>query len=316
MFVPARYPHTTDTLDCYGEDTINRNIDKNEESSDGDGLHASPMEGTGRQSSSIHLTVGLDSHVWSMNYMSMRSHGLRRFGKQDVLTSTNNPHEDDMDQCVGKVNQLSKELREGLFSSIDDTLISVGGNISAEALEKSIEKVALNLLALNERVNIESNCDNALSLTQCVEVVEYFRGIAQKILNTHKDMYVAALQEEDLRVSEEGGWVVGDNMAKERSDRLSIFRVPIFFEQLDRYRDELRTWGMTGGRLGAWAASQNIVNGDQVEANLDDSVSWSSAKVVEVRRDGLFDLQLFDGRVAKGVKRDDMKGPHGIGIFI
>jgi hypothetical protein len=73
---------------------------------------------------------------------------------------------------------------------------------------------------------------------------------------------------------------------------------------------------MTGGRLGAWAASQNIVNGDQVEANLDDSVSWSSAKVVEVRRDGLFDLQLFDGRVAKGVKRDDMKGPHGIGIFI
>ena len=308
MFVPARFPHTTDTLDCYGEDNI---------ISEGCDLYTSPkQQGIGRQSSSIHLTVGLDSHVWSMNYMSMRSLGLRRFGKQDILTSTNNPYVDDMDPCAGKVNQLSEELREGLFSSVDDTLISAEDNISAKVLEDGVKRVAMNLLALNERVNIESSCDNTLSLTQCVEVVEHFRGIAQKILNTHKDMYVAAVQEEDIRVSEEGEWVIGDTMTKDRSDRLSIFRVPIYFEQLDEYRDELRTWGMTGGRLGAWAATQNIVNGDQVEANLDDSVSWLSAKVVEARLDGLFDLQLFDGRVAKGVKRDAMKGPHGIGVFI
>jgi hypothetical protein len=117
-------------------------------------------------------------------------------------------------------------------------------------------------------------------------------------------------------MSEEGGWTTGEGMSQEQIDRLSIFRVPVFFEQLDEFRDELRTWADEyGDGLGVWAANQSIMNGDQVESDLD-GICWSPAKVIDARADGLFDLQLFDGRVEKGVKRDAMKGPHGIGVFI
>ena len=41
-----------------------------------------------------------------------------------------------------------------------------------------------------------------------------------------------------------------------------------------------------------------------------------AAKIVKVRSDGLFDLQLFDGDVKEGLNRRDIKGPHGLGVFI
>jgi hypothetical protein len=157
--------------------------------------------------------------------------------------------------------------------------------------------------------------------------VTQFRDIGQKVLNTHRNMYTSAIAEESVRKIEEGGWPAEKHSifsAREQIDRLSIFRVPMFFEELDIIRDQLRTWSdefqRDGGGLGAWAASQSILNGDQVEASdAGDGVGcsgWSPAKVIDARADGLFNLQLFDGSVKKGVRRQDMKGPHGIGVFI
>jgi hypothetical protein len=120
-------------------------------------------------------------------------------------------------------------------------------------------------------------------------------------------------------------------MVKERADRLSIFRVPVFFEQLDELREELRAWGDREGdqvtsrgqsSRQPWMTLPIILNGDQVEANLLDNsyagakCSWLSAKIVKVRSDGLFNLQLFDGTMEEGVDRHDIKGPHGLGVFI
>ena len=115
-------------------------------------------------------------------------------------------------------------------------------------------------------------------------------------------------------------------MIDERADRLSIFRVlPVYFQKMDKYREELRAWGDALG-MGEKKVEPPpmILVGDQVEskvfpANLRREVYsplYSSAKVIKVRNDGLFDLQSFNGMVQKGVEQENITGPHGIGIFI
>jgi hypothetical protein len=318
LFVPARFPHTTDTLSCYSEEP-----DKVFETKDW----------------SIHLTVGLDSHVWSMNYLSMRRLGLRRFYMHDALVLAKGDDHDDSVYMGMANSKLSEELREALFSSVDSSMLSVKDDIALTVLGgEAVEKVAMNLFLLNKQINKEllGNCGRgiaskkdlslSLSLEQCVVVVTQFRDIGQKVLNTHRNMYTSAIAEESVRKTEDGGWSAEKHsiMSREQIDRLSIFRVPMFFEELDSIRDELRTWAdefqRDGDGLGAWAASQTILNGDQVESSEAGGgvgcSGWSPAKVIDARADGLFDLQQFDGSVKNGVRRQNMKGPHGIGVFI
>jgi len=314
MFVPARFPHTTDTLSCYDDDD--------------DGVDGVDEED---HDCSIHLTVGLDTHVWSMNYLSMRRLGLLKFGKLDVLSGTNNNnngngnanYNDDYenDTCVGAVNHLSKELREHLFSSVDGRLLSVNDDLEPLKLRASIIKVAADLHLLIAQVDGGTGTGagaSTLSLDECVAVVAQFQAVGQKILNVHTAMYVSAMEEEMQRMIELEQWKADENMTKQQSDRLSIFRVPIFFEQLDGFRDELRAWATEGnGRKVEGPVLHSLLDGDQIEVNLDLGVaSWFPAKIVNVRADDLFDIQMFDGEVKNGIRREAMKGPHGIGIFI
>ena len=57
LYVPAGYPHTTDTIHGI-EDT---------------------------SAPSVHLTVGLDTHVWGLSFAGLRSYALRRKGKAHQL---------------------------------------------------------------------------------------------------------------------------------------------------------------------------------------------------------------------------------------
>ena len=325
LFVPARFPHTTDTLDCYSDQ-------------DNDAVRSFE-----KQDWSMHLTVGLDSHVWNLNYNSMRSLALHTYGIHDVLLQE--PFDRDMDGCVGRVNQLSNDLSEGLYSSVDETMFSFNstndqssprGTVGRSRWQRqwahNAGKLASNLLSFHERTNLEcgwedNDVDSSLTLDQCLKTVIQFQDVGQKIGNAHRDMYVAAVKEEQTRVDELGGWAlnVGDIMIDERADRLSIFRVPVYFQKMDKYREELRAWGDALG-MGEKKVEPPpmILVGDQVEskvfpANLRREVYsplYSSAKVIKVRNDGLFDLQSFNGMVQKGVERENITGPHGIGIFI
>jgi hypothetical protein len=162
-----------------------------------------------------------------------------------------------------------------------------------------------------------------------MEIVTKFCAIGQKIHNTHKEMYISAMYEENLRRTEnKDGWTAGENMTDHQIARLSIFRVPAFFEKLDHCRQELRAWANTPNDDGSCNNNSKddeslhiLLKGDQIEADLGGSATdfraWSPAKVVSVRSDGLFDIQLFDGQLKKGILREAIKGPHdGIGIFI
>lgn len=315
LFIPARFPHTTDTLDCYGNDKD----------------HDETL--VGEKYWSMHLTIGLDSHVWAMNYISIRTLALRTHGIHDVLQETNGIRHDfdrSMDRWVGRVNQLSNDLREGLYSSVDDTMFSfnsMNDPSDQQYLKQSMEKLASNLLSFHDRTNLEcgwvDGIDHSLTLDQCLETVNQFHNVGQKIADAHRDMYIAAVKEEQTRIDEQGGWAlnVGVSMLEERAKRLSIFRVPIYFQKLDAMREELRVWG-DASRIHVETPIEILI-GDQVESAYPinrrgiNKTSWSSAKVVKVRSDdGLFDLQFFDGTVQKGVERNNITGPHGIGIFI
>lgn len=60
LYIPAGFPHTTDTL-----------------------------EGVSSTEPSVHLTVGLDSHVWGLSYAGLRSYALRRSGQASELNLAN-----------------------------------------------------------------------------------------------------------------------------------------------------------------------------------------------------------------------------------
>ena len=305
LFVPARFPHTTDTLDCYG----------NEEDA---------ARSFGKEDWSMHLTVGLDSHVWNLNYISMRTLALRSHGIHDVLLQqTAHNFDRNMDMCVGRVNQLSNDLREGLYSSVDDTMLSFQSSKKESA--QSMEKLASNLLSFHDRTNLECGFEDAaqsLTFDQCLQTVIQFQDVGQKIANTHQDMYVAAVKEEQMRADEQGEWAlnVGSSMADEKARRLSIFRVPLYFQKMDIFREELRAWGSSGMH-----EPPMILLGDQVESvfptdlcrEVNGNHPFNSAKVIKISNDGmLFDIQYFNGLIVKGVEEQHLRGPHGIGIFI
>jgi len=63
LYVPAGFPHTTDTCNT-GE------------------------AGAAADEDSVHLTIGLDTHIWGLNYAGMRSGALARAQLPDTL----NPH--------------------------------------------------------------------------------------------------------------------------------------------------------------------------------------------------------------------------------
>ena len=40
------------------------------------------------QEPSVHLTVGVDTHIWGLNYASMRDFSMRRSGVEDKVLIT------------------------------------------------------------------------------------------------------------------------------------------------------------------------------------------------------------------------------------
>ena len=150
-----------------------------------------------------------------------------------------------------------------------------------------------------------------MGLDHWISVVERFREAGQDILSTHRDMYLAAIEEGRKRKEEGDGPMTQDKM-----DRLSLFRVPPYFEKLEKAKGGLREWavqGMGGGKGGVdegegsgvpddWATSWELKVGDPVDADLGGCMF--PAAVMKVNEGGTYDVQFFDGEVEKGVARD------------
>lgn len=118
LYVPAGFPHTTDTIT---EDAANAD------------------------EPSLHLTLGVDTHIWSLNYASARSIILKRSGLADKLLLTK------------LTPELYWDLQSALpFGFLDASLdLPINDDPLAMPSSEQIEKIAL--LTLSKMKAAEPN---------------------------------------------------------------------------------------------------------------------------------------------------------------
>ena len=285
LFIPAAFPHTTDTV--------------------------SDLEDV-PENASIHLTFNFDTHVWDLNYLSARRLALRRAGVAD--SALGQEHEQD-NQYVGEVNTLPKDVRDDLLSNLpldflDDT----------KDLASAVETVTAELERISKAVDEESY--NAAPPTIWKETVEKLQSQGMQLFDIHRDMYLAAIDEGRDRKAEEAmtAHLTGDALVRaramtpEKMQRLSLFRVQKYFEQITESKKSLLEWSREGSSSSGgedanalpdnWAFTLPVKVGAQVEADL--GGAFFPASVTKVLG-GSYDVNFFDGDVMNGLSRDQVK---------
>ena len=287
LFIPASFPHTTDTI----------------------------AETSENDETSIHLTFNFDTHVWDLDYLSLRRFALRKAGVSDPVLGQ---MRDDEPRYVGAVNQLPESIQNDLLSSLplgflDDD--AMGG-------DKIAENVAQELQQLCHTVD----ADTALAAEKVdpniwKDTTNRIRKQGMDIFDVHRDMYLAAIQEGEVRAAEEKMEAALNSdgsvaMTPERMQRLSLFRVKKFYDQINDIKAEFLQWsheylstaddsGSSEGGLPAnWEFTLPVKVGDNVEADL--GGAFFPATVTKVVGNK-YDVQFFDGDQMAGLDRDMVK---------
>ena len=288
LFVPAAFPHTTSTV-----------VDDSEDNG-------------AIQETSIHLTLNIDHHIWELDYLSARRLALRR---ANVVDTALGKSRDEENRYEGKANQLPKHLREDLFRALPLGLLDnekrpnlIGDvvdelkRISKLVDEDTFEKVEDSIW----RDTVERLCEQGVDLYE-----------------THRDMYLAALEEGETRKAEEAITAHLESetkrvMSPERVQRLSLFRVKRYYDSINKSKQDLLEWsyagvksvsgeqgGQSAGALPSdWAFSMPVKVGDQVEADL--GGAFFPATVVRASG-GTFDVNFFDGDRETNLDRSQIK---------
>jgi hypothetical protein len=296
LFIPAGFPHTTDTV---------------EETDDAD------------YDASIHLTFNIDTHVWGLDFLSVRNVALRWLGLKDVLTpsslSTSNP---EMNRYVGKVNQLPKNIRSSIMDALPLDFLDLSPNDNPNTVDPIVNQLGKIFTSVNELKGDTAT----ISRDSLVEVLKRIHSYGSSILEIHRDMYLTAVEEGRLREAEAA---MTSHIKDSRSNsvkltpdqirRLSLFRVRPFFQKIDAAKKELDDWCLSGGTSVPsisdnsdentlldpnWQFSSPVQVGDECEAVL--GGAFFAARVSRVVGDK-YDVQFFDGDRADGLERDQIK---------
>lgn len=202
LFVPAGFPHTTGTA-----------------------LNASENDNT-----SLHMTFNIDTHVWELDYLSARRLALRRSCVEDPALGQSREEEN---RYIGKVNELSKILHQDLFAELPL------GFLDEEVCERdaSIEAVTSELMAVAKKVDADTFSQVDESVWR--ETIETLRKQGMELVDIHRDMYLAAIEEGRTREAEEAMTAHLDGskkkaMTPERMQRLSLFRVQRYYESINK----------------------------------------------------------------------------------
>jgi len=306
LFVPAGFPHTTSTVQSNDKDTTNTiHLNKDEQSQ-----HASDT--------SIHLTLGIDHHIWELDYLNARRLALRRAGVKDTALGQTS---DQDNPFVGKVNELPEPTRSALLSELPLGLLSEDESISQAMMEQASAELERLALAVDETT--------AKAATEAIptiwkDTIVRIRQQGVELLETHRDMYLAAIEEGQAREAEDA-MTAHLNKAKrrtltpERMQRLSLFRVKRYYDRINESKEALKAWSYegvvkdaavadraVGGALpDNWAYTLPINVGDQVEADL--GGAFFPATVQRITPEGKYDVQFFDGDVEQGLDREMIK---------
>lgn len=276
LFVPAAFPHTTDTAS--------------------DGL----------DQASIHLTFGIDTHVWDLDYLSARRFALRRAGVTDTALGQ---VKDKDNRYVGPATELPDDVRKDLFDALPLGLLEDDEN--GEAL---LEKVSSELARISRQVDAETASKVDPKIWK--ETAARVRQMGLELLDIHRDMFLAAIEEGRAREAEDAmtAHLHGpQKMTQERIQRLSCFRVKDYFTNINDSMKGMLNWSHAGKRgtgkealPNDWTFTWPVQVGDEVEADL--GGAFFAAKVVRVLPGGSkYDVQFFDGDMESGMDRAMIK---------
>lgn len=311
LFIPAGFPHTTDTVNDNGGG------------------------GTVGDDPSVHLTFGLDTHVWDLDYLSLRRFALRKAGVHDTKLGQ---VEDEDNRYVGKINALEdQETRFRLLEHLplgflDDEGGAVGNKDATASVAAELTRIAH---AVDEET---ARAAEAVDPNIWSETTARVRTQGMRILDTHRDMYLAAVQEGEFREAERkmNAHLLNNNndgkpsslpMTQERMQRLSCFRVKKFYDRVNDHMAETLEWKQdclgerttpTTNKDGKsveqqelppdWEFTTPLKVGDAVEADL--GGAFFPGKVVNVKGGGdskKFDVLFFDGDSEQNLTRDMVK---------
>lgn len=258
------------------------------------------------ENTSIHLTFNFDTHVWELNYLSARRLALTRAGVSDISLGQ------DIGTCnkyVGKVNTLPRELHTDLFSNLSLDFCDDTKDMSS-ALDETVTELKRISMAIDE------NTFNAIPAEIWSETVKRLQEHGLQLFEIHRDMYLAAIEEGRKRKNEKimmkNAIVQSRAMTPERMQRLSLFRVQKYFEQIAASKSSLHQWSeenfgapMEQMEMGIsfpldWASTFPLKVGDQVEADL--GGAYFPATVTKVGN--YFEVRFFDGDVMNGLNRN------------
>jgi len=283
LFVPAGFPHTTATVT--DDDTT------------------SPE-------TSVHLTLGIDHHIWELDYLQTRRLALRRAGVADTALGQS---ADGDNPFVGQVNELPDAVRSDIMAELPLGLLEEEGDeIVAAMVDTTIAKL--------ERISKAVDAETAGKVDASVwrETVERVRQQGMELLETHRDMYLAAMEEGRIREAEDAmtaHLTTRQTMSPERIQRLSLFRVKRYYDQINESKQKLKEWSFAGVAAAAdvnaapvlaadWAFTMPVQVGDKVEADL--GGAFFPATVTRASG-GTYDVAFFDGDRETGLDRSMIK---------
>lgn len=287
--------------------------------------------------------------------MSARRLALRRACVVDTALLQGGTTVTDEERYTGKVNTLPSDVHKDLFTAFPLGLLH--DNCSNEeddnedddaAAAQLVEQVAANLERIS--VAVDESTAAAVDPTLWKETVLRLQQQGRELLDMHRDMYLAALEEGQKREAEAAmtAHLLSSStglkkqtvvMTPERVQRLSLFRVQRFYEQINQSKQALQDWSYTGQSTAAAAAtstdnhqdmegssSSSSCNsqggldpnwpftapfkvGDKVEA--DSGGAMFPATVAAIHgNDGeppTFDVHFFDGDQESGMLRSQIK---------
>jgi len=289
LFVPAGFPHTTDTAEEKGDD--------------------------GEETTSIHLTFNLDTHVWDLDYLSARRLALSRAGVADTALGQT---KDTDNRYVGQANLLPADIRADLFEALPLGLLE-DDDVGAAM----VDEVAANL----ERISHEIDDSTASAVPASVwkETIVRLRQQGMELYDIHRDMYLAAVEEGRIRKTEleMTAHLTGEalerarGMTPEKMQRLSLFRVRDYYEKINASKEALVNWSKSGtnvsgggganasGGLPAnWEYTVPLQVGDEVEADLGGAMFPARVSAVT---GNTYAVEYFDGDKDTGLERSMIK---------
>jgi len=187
LYVPAGYPHTTDTIHGI-EDT---------------------------SAPSVHLTVGLDTHVWGLSFAGLRSYALRRKGKAHQL----NVAKVDLDSYW----QLQQSLPLGFLAPNSG---SSSGSSKEETAKLLVEALIPRMRAVEPLRWADQPDDAALALAlgaheTALRMLDHHRTVTDLLGRMYADVSL--------------------KLTPAKFD-LSFFRSQPYFQQLEATMTQLESW--------------------------------------------------------------------------